>query len=101
VDVISVAVRVSLLPTSLGGRSTAVRTGYRPLCTVTTGGDPVEFGLCELHGFEEAQPGTTTDAFLTIDRGVGALVLSRLTVGTRLVLSEGSRVVGDATIVAE
>jgi elongation factor Tu len=82
---------VYLLPPAEGGRSTPVRTGYRPQFFVRTTG---VVGLLDLGAAGEAGPGQTADVTVELGKPVA------LDAGQSFAIREGGRTVGAGTVTA-
>jgi elongation factor Tu len=82
---------VYLLPAAEGGRSTPVRTGYRPQFYVRTTG---VVGLLDLGAAGEAVPGQTADVTVELGKPVA------LDAGQSFAIREGGRTVGAGTVTA-
>jgi translation elongation factor EF-Tu-like GTPase len=86
---------VTFLPTDAGGRSSAVRSGYRPAHLIAE--DYLTTGVHQYLGVSEVEPGATVRAhitFLSPDAYPNSLWVGKI-----LAVQEGSRVVGSAKIV--
>jgi translation elongation factor EF-Tu-like GTPase len=98
---VSLDIDFQLLPPSEGGRSTPVKSGYRPLCRFTApDGQTTTVGMCqlELGAADHVMPGDRGAGSLVFVEDVAALVRSLASAGTQLDLAEGNRVVGHATV---
>lgn len=87
---------VTFLPTSAGGRLSAVSSGYRPSHLIAE--DYLTTGMHEYVGTDLVEPGDTARARITFLSP--EVYPNSLWVGRVLALHEGSRVVGSAKIVA-
>jgi len=96
---IRVPVRVSMLPTSEGGRRSPVRSGFRPLCHFgSASAQPV--GLCELEltGREQLEPGGSAEGVLQFDVVHRDLLRELVKPGVSIMLGDGPRIVGRAVV---
>ena len=95
------AIRVDLLRTESGGRVHPIRTGYRPICAVTTpDGQDRMIGLCQLSIDGDLRPGETGIAELSFANSVSDLARSLLRVGSRFYLAEGPHHIGTAEVLS-
>ena len=92
---LEVLARIKLLPTTEGGRSSFVRTGYRPTIRFA---DLYTDGSFTFVDCEEAQPGDECEAKLTFVNP--SYVREYLRVGSRFDITEGTRKVGEGEILS-
>jgi translation elongation factor EF-Tu-like GTPase len=96
---VSLRLHIDLLPTSAGGRTQPVRSGYRPICIMQgTNGAGAVIGLCELQLEHQLAPGHSGEGRLSFDPAVSNDVRGLLRVGSRFVLAEGTQPIGSAEV---
>ena len=90
-----ITARIRLLTTEEGGRTSCVRSGYRPNIRF---GDLYTDGALTLLDRQQASPGDECDVRVTFVNP--AYVREHLQVGARFEITEGSRKVGEGAILA-
>jgi hypothetical protein len=96
---VTLVVHLELLAPEHGGRTGAIRSGYRPLCLMPRAdGGQLLVGLCELELHDEIKPGEAGDGRLSFLVDVSDQVRSLVDIGTRFVLAEGPRPIGSAEV---
>jgi hypothetical protein len=95
---LTLLVLVDLVPPAEDGPAQPIRTGYRPLCSLSgPDGDGV-IGLCELELEDEIPPAGSGEGRLLFDAAVSDEVRALLRVGSRFALMEGDHPIGTATV---
>ena len=95
VAMLHITARIRLLTTEEGGRTACVHSGYRPNMRF---GDLYTDGALTLLDRQQASPGDECDVRVTFVNP--AYVQEHLRVGARFEITEGSRKVGEGTILA-
>ena len=88
-----ITARIRLLTTEEGGRTSYVRSGYRPTIRF---GDLYTDGALTLLDRQQASPGDACEVHVTFVNP--AYVREHLQVGTRFEITEGARKVGEGAI---